>query len=343
MSLPKTYKAAVVDKAGGEFTMQDRDMPTPKEGEVLVKVSHCGVCHSDHSIVSGHMGPMVSFPCVTGHEAIGKIVAVGKGAEKQWKEGDTVGLPWFGGADLTCKACKRGLFQMCEKGDVNGATKAGGYAGYVISRAEATVRIPDGIDLAEAAPLLCAGVTVFNGIRQQKLLAGDIVAVQGLGGLGHLGIQYASKMGYRTVAISSNDKKKDFAHKLGAHDYIDTSKEDAAEALQKMGGASLIVVTAPNPEIISPLVNGLGILGKLLILAPVGDVPVNSVAMIMKGTSVGGWPSGHALDCEEAISFANTHGVKCMVEKFPFSEVKKATEKMLSGEVRFRSVLVMDQ
>lgn len=200
---------------------------------------------------------------------------------------------------------------MCSNAAVNGVSKDGGYAEYCTLRSEATVTIDRSLDPAAAAPLLCAGVTLFNSIRKMGITQGDTVAIQGLGGLGHLGVQYARKMGYRTVALSSSDKKRDFATKLGANDYFDGSKQDHGEALQKIGGAALIVVTAPNPEIISPLLNGLAAGGKLLILAPVGEVKVNTVAMITKGLSVHGWPSGHALDSEEAIQFAQHHDVNC--------------------------------
>ena len=200
---------------------------------------------------------------------------------------------------------------MCSNEAINGVSRDGGYSEYVTLRSEAVVTIDKDLDPAVGAPLLCAGVTVFNSIRKMNIVQGDTVAIQGLGGLGHLGVQYARKMGYRTVALSSSDKKKDFAKKLGANDYIDGSKEDQGEALQKIGGAALIVVTAPDPKHISGLLNGLAPGGKLLILAPVGDVPVNTVAMITKGLSVHGWPSGHALDSEEAIQFAFHHDVNC--------------------------------
>lgn len=215
-------------------------------------------------------------------------------------------------------------------------------AEYCTLRSEAAVRVPKDADPAEYAPLLCAGVTVFNGIRNMKIVPGDIVAIQGLGGLGHLAIQYSRKMGYRTVALSSSSDKKDFALELGANDFVDTSKEDAATALQKLGGAALVVVTAPNPNIMGPLVNGCGPLGKVLVLAPVGDIPVNTVPLIVKGISVHGWPAGHALDCEEAINVAENQNVKCLIEKFPFDKVGEAVERMTSGNVRFRSVIVMD-
>jgi len=215
-------------------------------------------------------------------------------------------------------------------------------AEYCTLRTEAVVRVPKDVDPAEYAPLLCAGVTVFNGIRHMNITPGDTVAVQGLGGLGHLAIQYARRMGYRTVALSSSDKKRDFALGLGANDYIDSSKVDTVEALQKMGGASLVVVTAPNPKLMGPMVNACGPGGKVLVLAPVGEIQVNTVPMVMKGISVHGWPSGHALDCEEAISFAQNQDVKCLVEKYPLEKVNDAVDRMLSGEVRFRCVLTME-
>lgn len=340
-SLPKTYKACVIDKPGADWTIQEVPLEQPKEGELCVRVSHSGICGSDDHIQKGHFGPIDKLVC--GHEYIGKVVALGKGSEGRWKIGDVVGGAWHGGHCGMCKPCNRGLFQMCVKEQINGVTRNGGHAEYAFLRSEAAVRIPEGIDLAEAAPLMCAGVTVFNGIRQQKLMPGDIVAVQGLGGLGHLAVSFARKMGYHTIAISSSADKKDFAMKLGAHDYIDTSKEDATEALQKLGGADLIVSTAPDPKLVGPLVGALGPLGKLLVLAPVGEVSINTVPMIGKGLSVKSWPSGHALDCEETIAFAKLHDIHCMVEKFPFSQVKEAVDKMITNKVRFRSVLVMDE
>lgn len=218
----------------------------------------------------------------------------------------------------------------------------GGYAEYVLLRAEAVVRVPAGQDPVEVAPLLCAGVTVFNGIRKMGIEQGNLVAVQGLGGLGHLAVQYANKMGYRVVALSSGASKKDFATKLGAHEYVDGSAEDPVKRLQALGGAALIVATAPNPKAITPLTAGLQPGGKLLVLAPVGPLEVNSVDLILGGRSVHGWPSGHALDSEEAIEFATTHGVKCMVEPFKFDNVPEAVEHMLSNKVRFRGVLVVE-
>jgi len=215
-------------------------------------------------------------------------------------------------------------------------------AEYCTLRTEATVSIPKDVSAAEYAPLLCAGVTTFNGIRRLGLAAGDVVAIQGLGGLGHLAVQYARKMGFRTVALSSSGSKREFATQLGANEYVDGSKEDTAQALQKMGGAAAIVVTAPNPQIVGPLIQGLAPNGKLLILAPVGDVPVNTTPLILRGLSVMGWPSGHALDSEEAIAFAENQGVKCMVETFPLEKVQDAIDRMVSGKARFKCVLTME-
>ncbi|KAI4232762.1 MAG: hypothetical protein L6R40_007308 [Gallowayella cf. fulva] len=356
-TLPKTYKAAIFKKANDKLTIEDVELKQPEQGQVLIKVLATGVCHSDVMVQSGAMGS--PYPIVPGHEMIGDVVAVAQG-EKKWKVGDRVGGSWHGGHDGVCKACNRGLFQMCENGTVNGVFRDGGYAEYCLLRSEATVSVPADVDPAAFCPLLCAGVTVFNSMRQQHIPAGETVAVQGLGGLGHLAVQYASKMGYRVVALSSSGAKEKFAKDLGANDFIDGSKEDHAEALQALGGASLIVSTAPSPETIGKLVGGLGLLGKLLILARLptrllsssfsitdshvacGEVSVNTIPMLAKGLSVTSWPSGHATDCEEAIDFARLHSVNCVVEKFPLDKANDAYEHMLHGKARFRAVLTME-
>ncbi|TPX18498.1 uncharacterized protein E0L32_011611 [Thyridium curvatum] len=339
-SLPKTYKAAVLEKTGGKLVLKDVPLKNPGPGEVLVKVLASGVCGTDAGVQQGHFGDI--FPLVLGHEYVGDVVAVGEGVTKV-KVNDRVGGGWHGGHDGACRSCQRGFYQTCDNKAINGVSKDGGYAEYALLRAEAAVRLPSDIDPAQAAPLLCAGVTVFNGMRKLHVEQGNLVAVQGLGGLGHLAVQYARAMGYQVAALSSSGApdKRDFARKLGAHEFVDTSAEDAAEALAGMGGAALIVVTAPNPEVISPLVGGLQPGGKLLCLAPVGPVPFDTVALVTKGASVHGWPSGHALDSEEAVRFAQTHGVECMVEKFPLSDVQKAFDHMTSGKARFRAVLTM--
>ncbi|KAJ1025237.1 hypothetical protein NDA16_002741 [Ustilago loliicola] len=336
-SLPKTYKAAIFEEVGKPLVFRDLELKHPEEGQILVKVEACGVCRSDALVQGGGFGPL---PRIPGHEIVGKVVEVGAHV-KGWKEGDRVGGAWHGGHDGTCRQCNQGLFQMCDNEQINGVTRDGGYAEYCLLRAEAAVHLPADGDAVKMAPLMCAGVTVHNGIRKMNITPGETVAIQGLGGLGHLAVQYPRKMGYRTVALSRGTDKKDFALKLGATDYIDTSKEDPAEALLKMGGAALVVATAPSPDHISPLVNGCKALGKLLILAPVGDVPVNTFTMIQKGVSVHGWPSGHALDCKDAVEFSERFNVECMCETFPLAKANEAFDHMMANKARFRAVLTM--
>ncbi|KAI1153525.1 alcohol dehydrogenase [Nemania diffusa] len=337
-SLPKTFKGAVIPKVNATVEIQEFELKPPGPGQVLVKVIVCGVCHTDLFEATGAFGDV--FPRIPGHEIVGDVVSVGEKVTK-FSEGDRVGGPWHGGHDNSCRSCSRGQFQMCDNEQINGVHFDGGYAEYVLLREEAVVRVPKEMDPAQAAPLLCAGVTTFNAMRKQHVEQGNLVAVQGLGGLGHLAVQFASKMGYRTVALSSGGAKAAFARELGAHEYIDASKDDPVAALQALGGAAMIVATAPNPKAISPLIGGLQAGGKLIVLAPVGPVEFDTTAMIVKGASVSGWPSGHALDSEEAILFAQTHGIKCLVEKFPLAEAANAMEHCHSGKVRFRGVLTM--
>ncbi|KAL3425308.1 alcohol dehydrogenase-like domain-containing protein [Phlyctema vagabunda] len=337
-SLPATYKAVFFEEANAPLTIRDVELRQPAIGEVLVKVVAVGICHTDASILAGEWGDR--YPIVPGHEIIGNVVAVGEG-ETRWKDGDRVGGPWHGGHDGTCKQCQRGEMQMCQNQAVNGLTRDGGYAEYVLLRSEAVVRVPTDIDPVEYAPILCAGITVFNSIRKLNITSGEVVAIQGLGGLGHLAVQYANKMGYRVVALSSGDKKRDFARDLGAHEYIDASQSDPSQELQNLGGAALIVATAPNAKAISSLTGGLAAGGKLLVLAPCGDLQINTHDLISKAASVCGYPCGHALDSEEAIEFTKLHGIRCMVERFPLTDAQKAFNHMMSGDVIFRAVLVM--
>jgi len=230
---------------------------------------------------------------------------------------------------------------MCDNEAINGVTRDGGYGEYCLLQSEAAVRIPAEGKASHIAPLLCAGVTTFNSIRNMKIGPGEVVAVLGMGGLGHLALQYSSKMGYRTVAISHGSDKRQFATELGAAHYIDTEQQDPAAELQKLGGAALVVATAPDAKAISPVVDGCAPLGKVLVLAPVGALPVNTYAMINRGISVHGWPSGHQRDSEEAIAFAQNMGVKCLVEEFPLERAQEAYDHMLSGKARFRAVIVM--
>ncbi|KAF4342052.1 general amidase [Fusarium beomiforme] len=327
--------ATFFDENGAKLTIKEVELKQPGPGYLLVKVLACGVCHTDIWIQQGRFGNV--FPRTPGHEAVGDVVAVGDGV-KNFKTGDRVGGAWHGGHDGTCRSCQQGIFQLCDNEAINGVTMNGGYAEYVLLRAEAAVRVPSHADPAEVAPLLCAGVTVFNAMRNMAVMQGGLVAVQGLGGLGHLAIQFASKMGYTVVALSAGSEKKDFAMELGAHHYIDSSKEDACEALQKLGGANMILSTAPKAEAITPLTAGLTALGKLVVLSPMGPVEFNTVHMIVKGLSIHGWNSGHQQDSEDTIAFAQTHGIKCIVEKFDFSsEYQEAFDKMESGKVRFRA------
>lgn len=339
-SLPKTYKAVVLRQANDPFKLSDVELKHPEAGQVLVKVKACGVCFSDAALAMGEFGPG-PFPRVPGHELIGDVVEVGPGVSK-FSPGDRVGGPWHGGHDGSCRQCSRSQFQMCDNKAVNGVTMDGGYAEYALLRAEAVVRVPKEIDPAEAAPLLCAGVTVFNGIRKLHVEQGNLVAVQGLGGLGHLAVQFARKMGYEVAVLSSGDDKESFARELGAHHYINIKSKDAAEELTKLGGAAIIVQTAPNPKVVGGLIDGLAPGGKLLSLAPVGPVEIDTMTLLSKGASVQGWPSGHALDSEEAIRFAINHGVKCMIEKYPLADVQKAVDSLVAGKPRFRNVLIME-
>jgi len=341
-SLPKTYKAAAWLSVDSDLTIIDKELKLPAVGEILVKSLACGVCHSDAMVRGGQMGDV--FPIVAGHEVIGDVVAISDG-ECKWKVGDRVGGPWHGGHDHTCKACQRGLFQMCESEAINGVTRDGGYAEYVLLRTEAVVRVPTDVDPVEYAPVLCAGITVFNSIRKQNIILGELVAIQGLGGLGHLAVQYANKLGYTVVALSGGTSKREFATQLGAHEYIDTSigSEEVNAKLQALGGAALIVATAPNAKAIGPLTGGLQPGGHLLVLSPSGMIEVDTAHLILKAITVAGYPSGHALDSEEAIAFSKLHDIKCLVEPFPLKDAQKAFEHLMSGKARFRAVLTMDK
>ncbi|KAL4940535.1 hypothetical protein BDV06DRAFT_196355 [Aspergillus oleicola] len=340
MNLPQVYKRAVFRSAGSPLEIEQVPLTPPGPNEILVKVEACGVCFSDVFAQNNVMGG--GFPLVPGHEIVGRVAAFG-GKVSGWTVGDRIGGAWHGGHDGTCNACRKGWYQMCDAQVVNGETKNGGYAEYCLLNPEAAVRVPSHLPAAKYAPILCAGVSVFNSIRHMSISPGSTVAVQGLGGLGHLAIQYANRMGYHVVAISRDGSKEAFARKLGAHEYIDSSKEeDVGVTLQKLGGASLVVSTAPTAEVMTPLLKGLGILGKLLLLSLPGELPIDTYTMLKYGTSVQVWPSGHATDSEDAIAFTELHGIDCMVEKFPLEEANRAFEAMLKGTVRFRAVITME-
>ncbi|KAH8693785.1 putative alcohol dehydrogenase [Talaromyces proteolyticus] len=338
MALPKTFKQAVFKAVGSPLVIEEAPLTPPGVNQLLVKVEACGVCFSDMFAQNNVMGG--GFPIVPGHEIIGRVAALG-GNVAGWTVGDRVGGAWHGGHDGTCKPCRKGWYQMCDNRVVNGETKNGGYAEYCILNAEAAVRVPSHVPAVKYAPILCAGVSVFNSIRHMNITLGETVAVHGLGGLGHLAIQYARKMGYRVVAISRDARKEHSVRELGAHEYIDTSAVDAGEALQKMGGASLIISTAPSAEPVNSLLKGLGILGKLLFLSVPGEVSVDTAIMLGYALSVQVWPCGHAIDTEEAIAFAEMEGIDCLVEEFPLEKANEAFEAMLKGTVRYRAVLTM--
>uniref|UniRef100_A0A8H7K3D5 Enoyl reductase (ER) domain-containing protein n=1 Tax=Bionectria ochroleuca TaxID=29856 RepID=A0A8H7K3D5_BIOOC len=339
MSLPKTFTQAAFKENGGPLVVEEVELTLPSDGQVLVKVEACGVCHSDKFPQFNGMG--AGFPFVPGHEFIGRVAAVPSG-EKKWKVGDRIGGGWHGGHDGTCNACQKGMFQMCDNKVINGETVGGGYAQYCKIRSESGVRIPEDIDAKLYAPVLCAGVATFNSIRQLNVPHGSTVAIHGIGGLGHLAIQYANKLGYRVVAISRGSDKEEFAKTLGAHEYIDAATQDPVSTLKELGGASLVVSTSPNGADITPLLGGLGPLGKLLVLSVAGDLSINVLTLMGYGLSVHSWPSGHAKDAEDTIAFTKLHGVNCMTQTWPLEQANEAYNAMVSGDIRFRAVITME-
>ena len=333
-------KAAQFKEKGGDLQVVDIDKPSPESGEVLIKVQACGVCHSDVFVQQAAMGN--SFPRTPGHEVIGTIEAIGEGVD-MYKEGQRVGVGWHGGHCFDCEPCRRGKFINCENAKVCGISYDGGYAEYLTAPYEAVVHVPDDLDSSDAAPLLCAGVTVFNGMRNSGTRPGGTVAVQGIGGLGHLAIQYAAKMGMRVVAISTTPDKEELAKELGAHHFIATEDTDPVDELQKMGGADLIVATAPHADAISSVVDGLAIDGKLLLLAATPDnIEVSPMQLLPARKDVAGWPSGVAPDSEDTLKFSALQDVLPMIEKFPLDNAREAYEKMLDNKTRFRAVLTME-
>lgn len=331
-------KAAVIEKAGGDFVIKDVEKPKPSENEILIKVEACGICHSDNFVKQGGF-PGLEYPRIPGHEVVGIVEELGSNVSN-WKKGQRVGVGWHGGHCFECEPCRRGDFINCENGKISGISYNGGYAEYMTAPKEAIANIPDDLSSADAAPLLCAGITVFNALRNSGIRAGDLVAVQGIGGLGHLAIQYASKMGMRTVAVSHSGDKKDLAMELGAHEFINTSEEDGAEKLQQLGGARLILATAPHSDAISAVVDGLGIDGKLLMVAATGEpIEVSPMQLLMGRKSAAGWPSGTAMDSEDTLKFSSMTGTKPMIEEYSLDDVNEAFEKMMNNKARFRVVL----
>ncbi|WP_405198297.1 alcohol dehydrogenase [Christiangramia sp. LLG6405-1] len=333
-------KAAVIEEAGGDFIIKDLDKPSPSANEILIKVEACGICHSDNFVKEGGF-PGLEYPRIPGHEVVGIIEEIGKDVSK-WEKGQRVGVGWHGGHCFECEPCRRGDFISCENAKVSGISYDGGYAEYMTAPQEAVANIPEDLSSAEAAPLLCAGITVFNALRNSGIRAGDVVAVQGIGGLGHLAIQYAAKMGMRTVAVSHSNNKKELASKLGAHEFINTNEKNGAEELQKLGGAKLILATAPHSDAITSIVDGLGIDGKLLMVAATGEpIEVSPMQLLMGRKSAAGWPSGTAIDSEDTLKFSAMTGTKPMIEEYSLDNVAEAFEQMMNNKARFRVVLKM--
>ena len=315
-----------------------REVPEPKAGEVRIRVEACGVCHSDSVTVAG-LFPFITYPRVPGHEVVGKVDAVGDGVS-QWKPGQRAGIGWYGGHCRRCEPCRRGDLVACQNPLIPGITYDGGYADYVVAPAEALVAIPDSLKSMDAAPLLCAGITTFNALRNSGAKPPDTVAVLGMGGLGHLGVQFAAKMGFNTVAIARGADKEQFAHELGARHYIDSTASNVAEALQKLGGARVILATVTDADPMSAALGGLGYSGKFVILGiPTKPIQAAVTGMVLQRQSIQGWPSGTSIDSEDTLKFSEITGVRPLIEKFPLERAAEAYDRMMSGKARFRVVL----
>lgn len=331
-------KAAVIHRAGEPFEIEGRPTPEPGPGQVRIRVHACGICHSDQ-FVADAIWPGLELPRVPGHEVAGVVDACGAGADKI-RPGEKVGVGWFGGNCGDCPACRAGDIVLCENRTITGITRDGGYAEYMLAPIESVARIPAGISMADAAPLMCAGVTMFNSLRHSGARPGDLVAIQGLGGLGHLGLRFADALGFRVAAISRGPGKRELAEKLGAGEFIDAASGEVAPALQKMGGARVIVATAPDAKSISTLIPALGRDGCLIVVAGAMEpFQVNAIDLISGRRSIQGWPSGHAQDSTDTLNFAVEKKIRPMIQTFPLQEVQTAYRKMLDGKVRFRAVL----
>jgi D-arabinose 1-dehydrogenase-like Zn-dependent alcohol dehydrogenase len=333
-------KAAQVSKPGGDFEVVEREIPEPGPGQVRIKVQACGVCHSDVLTKEG-LWPGIQYPRVPGHEVAGIIDEVGAGVSA-WKKGQRVGVGWHGGQDGTCRECRRGDFRNCRNLKICGISYDGGYQQYMVAPVEALVPIPDSLKDTEAAPLLCAGITTYNALRHSGALPGDLVAVVGIGGLGHLGIQFANKFGYKVAAIGRGPENASLAKKLGANVYIDSQATNAAEALQKLGGAQVVLATAPSSKVMSELIEGMGPNGKLVVVGATFDpIEVTPIQLINGSRSIQGWAAGTPADSEDTLRFAELSGVRPMIETYPLEKADEAYARMLSGKAQFRVVLTM--
>jgi D-arabinose 1-dehydrogenase-like Zn-dependent alcohol dehydrogenase len=333
-------KVAQISKPGADFEIVEREIPKSGAGQVRIKVQACGVCHSDVLTKEG-LWPGILYPRVPGHEVAGTIDELGAGVS-EWKMGQRVGVGWHGGQDGTCRECRRGDFRNCRNLKIPGISYDGGYQQYMVAPVEALVAIPDSLSDADAAPLLCAGITTYNSLRHSGALPGDLVAVEGVGGLGHLGIQFAQKFGYEVAAIGRGAENASLAKKLGASVYIDSQATNAAEALQKLGGARVILATAPSSKAMSELVDGLGPNGKLIVVGATFDpIEVTPIQLISGSRSIQGWSTGTPADSEDTLRFSELTGVRPMIETYPLEKAAEAYARMMSGKAQFRVVLTM--
>lgn len=331
-------RAVQVSKAGGAFELVERDIPKPSAGQVLIKVQACGICHSDSLVKEGHW-PGVQYPRIPGHEVAGVIAEVGPGINA-WSVGQRVGVGWYGGHCTECESCRRGDFVTCQNGAISGITYDGGYADYMVAPAQALALIPDDLKAADAGPLLCAGITTFNALRHSIAGPGDLVAILGIGGLGHLGVQFAKRMGFNTVAIARGREKEELARKLGAHHYIDSKKDNVAEELKKLGGAKVVLATVTNSDAMAATIGGLGVDGTLIIVgASFEPFTFSAVQMIGTRLSIKGWASGTSIDSEDTLKFSVLTNVRSMNEEYPLEKATEAYERMISGSAKFRVVI----
>src|ERR1700758_1778255 len=332
--------AAQISKPGADFEIVEREIPDPAPGQVRIRVQACGVCHSDVLTKEGSW-PGIQYPRVPGHEVAGIVDELGAGVSA-WKKGQRVGVGWHGGQDGTCRECRRGDFRNCRNLQIAGISYDGGYQQYMVAPVEALVPIPDTLSDVEAAPLLCAGITTFNALRHSGASPGDLVAVLGVGGLGHLGIQFANKFGYKVAAIGRGSENAGLAKKLGASVYIDSQSTNAAEALQKLGGAQVILATAPSSKAMSELIDGLGPNGKLMVIGATFDpIEVTPPQLIFGSRTIQGWAAGTPADSEDTLRFAELSGVRPMIETYPLEKAAEGYARMMSGSAQFRVVLTI--
>ncbi|MFF6998213.1 alcohol dehydrogenase [Streptomyces sp. NPDC008313] len=338
------YRVAQVTAAGGPFEIVEREVPGPGPGQVRIAVEACGICHSDAFFVGGGL-PGLSFPLVPGHEIAGRVEELGEGThDRGWRTGDRVTVGWFGGSCGHCTSCRRGDFIVCENLKIPGGAYDGGFAEQVIAPVDALARVPDVLTASDAGPMACAGVTTFNGLRRSPARPGDLVAVLGIGGLGHLGVQFAAAMGFETVAIARGAEKAGFAERLGAHHYIDsTADTPVAQALRSLGGARVVLATAGSSDAIAATVDGLSPRGELVVIGAAPEpLGISPLQLLMTGRVVRGHPSGTSQDVQDTLAFSALHGIRPTVETLPLAEVDEAYRRMLSGRARFRMVLTMD-